>query len=495
MTTVITEKLEQRKIYLYVLLLNFFVLSPLIVFSQIHYRMDSYGILVNGTSFHIEAFLGSYRFFGALVYMIISLVGHNPIMNPLPDTIFFIIVATVAVTVLVFCLYKVIRKRSVLLFFIIECAVLITVANIWFTDLLTFPECISLTAVGLLCCFGGIVVLALSDRLWKYIIASVLFIFAAATYQQFIAVFLIYTVLILCIKQSRAETDKKGIKKLVVSYIIPFFFFFANSVIYFFVGSIIQKIANVESNPRASISLSTFFNNIMYFFTHQHSFLKGRGTFETEILTFCYIFAAVIFLVSLILFLKKTHKTVKVVFIGVSFLLAYVAAYLPGLVSTSHATRTVCALFSVFALLSIGAVVLYQSRIQKILLAFVLFVVLSLNIYKTIEMETNLICNNVKEASYADSVIRAINKYEKNNSTTVNTIGICYDEHGDSNLESLYANFSVKPLLQLHSDKTLEFINPSEKITQTYFGGKDWQWFDADEQIVFDKNIAYICIY
>lgn len=55
--------------------------------------------------------------------------------------------------------------------------------------------------------------------------------------------------------------------------------------------------------------------------------------------------------------------------------------------------------------------------------------------------------------------------------------------------------FSVKPLLQLRSDKTLVFIDPSEKITKTYFGGKDRQWFDADEQVIFDKNAVYVCIY
>ena len=99
---------------------------------------------------------------------------------------------------------------------LLECSALITVVNVWFTDLLTFPECIALTAVGLLCCFAGIVVLSESDRIWKYIIASILFIFAAATYQQFIAIFLIYTVLTICIKQSKL--DKKSINKLVISY-------------------------------------------------------------------------------------------------------------------------------------------------------------------------------------------------------------------------------------------------------------------------------------
>lgn len=493
MTTVVLDKLKQRKTYLFILLLNFLALSPLIIFSQIHYRMDSYGILVNGIDFHIEAFLGSYRFFGAFVYWIISLVGHNPITNPVPDTIFFIIIATVIVTIFVLYLYKEINHKSILLFFIIDGSVLITVLNVWFTDLLTFSECISLTAIGLLCCFAGIVVLAKSDRLWKYILASVLFIFASATYQQFISIFLIYTILILCIKQF--QTDNKGIKKIFIGYIIPFVFILINSVVYFLAGSFIQKIMGIESNPRASMSLSTLLNNINYFFRHQHSFLKGRGVFETEILTFCYIFVAVMFLVSLISFWKKKHKTINVAFVGVSFIMAYIGAYLPGLVSTSHATRTVCALFSVFALLAIGAVALNQSRLQKILLACVLFIVLSLNIYKTIEMETNLIRNNVKEASYADSIIHAINKYEKNNGATVNTIGICYDEYGDTNLESLYAHFAIKPLLQLRSNKHLIFIDPSEIVTQTYFEGKDWQYFDADEQIVFDKNIAYVCIY
>lgn len=484
---------NELELFFIVFLLNIFLIIPLIIFSNVHYSIDTYAIQLTEGAEHINNFLGSYRYFGAFIYWLILIIGHNPILNPLPDTLFFIFVVAFADTVLSLSIYKILNNKSIYSLIIIELSVLITSTNVWFTDMLTFPECISLTAVGLLCCFLGIVFLSVSKKLWKWLIASILFIFAAATYQQFISIFFIYSVLILCIRQAKSENN--NIKNIFIYCIKLLLFFVFNSLIYFISGVIIQKLLNIVPNPRASINIYTVIENIKYFARQQHSFLKGRGFFSTEVLTICYFLVAIIFLFSLIAFWKKTSQTAKTVFIAIAFVFAYFSSYLPGLVSTSHGTRTICALFSVFALLSVGAISVYHNKVLSAILVCVLGLVFGLNMYKNTDRGINQIISNTKESLYVNDILNEIDKYEQKNDVIIDTIGICYDKNGDSETEALYVDYAIMPLIQLNTDKKMKFVDVPENIANKYFEENDWKKFDADKQIIYEKNVAYICVY
>lgn len=493
--TILTDKQTNRhgiKYFLIVFLINLLALSPLIIFSHIHYSIDTYGLIENWAN--AEWYISSFRYFGALVTSLISLTGHNPIINPSLDIVFYIIISAFLIALLSIYIFKLLKSiNKMFLFAIVEFSLLITIVNVWYSNILTFAECIAFDAIGLLFCFLSIYIYSSRNSLISRVVASVLFICSAACFQQFISIFAIYTILILCIKQS--QTEKKSVKELFLYYIKPLLFIAFNSVLYYLIGIGIQKILNTTPNPRASMSLQTFIDNSKYFIRQQHSFLKGRGFFSSEILTICYLLVFVIFIVSLIIYWKKSRQTAKTILIGLSFVAAYICAYLPGLVSTSHGTRTICALFSVFALFAIGAVALYQHKITSAILACILFLVFALNIYKTVDMGVNQIVGNTKEATYADNIAYSIEKYEQKNKLSVTSIGIAYDKHGDIDSEALYVDYAIEPLLQMHIGKDIKYVEVTDSVIKTYFAEKDWTSYDAEEQIVFDKNIAYICVY
>ena len=490
---IFSERRTYLKRFFIVCLFNLLALSPLIVFSCVHYSADAYGLVADwaNTAWYISCF----RYFAALVTSFVALFGHNPIFDPTFDIVFYIIIGAIAATVLVRTLYKLIGnpKHPFIVFCIIDFSVLITVANVWFTDILTFAECIAFDAVGLLLCVSAIVLFAKSRSFLHYILSLIIFICSAATFQQFISIFTIYTILILAIKV--VQLNESNIKKLFLFYIKPALFILVGCVLYYLIGIGIQRAFNIAPNKRASLSIETIFSNSKYFIKQQHSFLKGRGFFSTEFLTVCYFVAALLFFVCFVIYWKKTKEHGKAVFIGISFIIAYVAAYLPGLVSTSHGTRTICALFSVFALFSIGAIGLHYHRIIAVILMCVVMSVFAVNIYKTVNMATEQIVGNTLEASYADSVVYEIEKYEKENDIKVDTIGFTYDEYPDINGDLLYLHYAIEPLIELRAGREFTFIRPSEDINKKYFTDKDWQYFDADQQIVFDNNVVYICVY
>ena len=47
----------------------------------------------------------------------------------------------------------------------------------------------------------------------------------------------------------------------------------------------------------------------------------------------------------------------------------------------------------------------------------------------------------------------------------------------------------------MHIGKDIKYVEVTDSVIKTYFAEKDWTSYDAEEQIVFDKNIAYICVY
>lgn len=495
----IFQNKDETKRFLLVLLINILALSPLIVFSHIHYSIDAYVYEVTNDWIVVEWYISSFRYFAALVAGLVSLTGHNPINNPVPDTIFFIITAAVAITILALYLYQLInnKKYSFFVFCAIEFSLLITVANYWYSNILTFSECIVFDAVDLILCFIAIYIFARWETIAGLIVSSILFICAAACFQQFISIFAIYTILILSIKLSQAK-EKKNVRQLFFFYLKPCVFIVGNSAIYYLLGIVLQKTLNIQQNNRASLSLDTVLYNSKYFISHQHSFIKGRGGFSTEILTICFLTIALVFVFSLIMYLMKKRKFLVVMLIAMSFAAAYAIAYLPGLVSSPQAAngnRTVCALFSVYALFSIGSIVLYRNKITAVLLCIVVFLVFSLNIYKTVDMEIDQIISNNNDAAYADSISYEIEKHEANTGVTIKKIGFTYDNKADIKSEGLYFDYVAEAILTLHINQEFEFVDVPNTILQEKFSNQDWKCYDADKQIVFIDDSAYICIY
>ena len=489
--TILTDR-HGIKYFLIVFLINLLALSPLIIFSHIHYSVDTYGLIENWAN--AEWHIGGFRYFSALITIIVSALGHNPILNPIPDILFFIIIVALSVSVLSIYISNLVNKqRSFIVGLLVNISLLITACNVWYSNLLTFSESISLNAIGFLLCFLGVYLFA-KRKSWLYLlIASIAFICATATTQQFISIFIIYTILILCIKQ--VQNEKGRIRNLIIFYLKPFVFIIVNSAIYYLIGLMLIKIFNVAPNPRASLTIRSIIENLIYFIKNQHSFLKGRGLFSSEILTICYLMVFVISIFSLIMFWRKSRQTAKTIFIGLSFVAAYICAYLPGLVSTSHGTRTICALFSVFALFAIGAVALYQHKITSAILACILFLVFALNVYKTVNMEVVQIIGNTNESTYADGIAYEIEKFEVSNGVNIKKIGVCYDKTPDINAKEIYHDYDAEAIICLHIKHPIEFVEVPKDIIQNNFAEKDWTSYDAEEQIVFDKNTAYVCVY
>ena len=152
---VLTDR-QTIKRFLIVFIINLLALSPLIIFSHVHISEDAYVYQMNNDWAAVEWYICSFRYFGAVITSIISLTGHNPIENPTLDIVFFIIISSFIATLLALYLFKLLKcKNKLFVIAIVEFSLLITIVNVWYSNILTYAECIAFDAVGLLFLFFG----------------------------------------------------------------------------------------------------------------------------------------------------------------------------------------------------------------------------------------------------------------------------------------------------------------------------------------------------
>ncbi len=469
-------------------ILNVLAISSLLVFGGQNYSIDSYSVLLD-SNVHINNFISAYRYFGALLYKGILALGHNPIVNSTIDIIFFVLVVPIFITLLVKVMSNNLKKEDSLSLFIIDLSIIVSIVNVWFCDILSFPECVTITGVGVSLCLLAVCVIDKSQSFVHCLISCVLLICSTAVYQQFISVYVVFVVALFGLKTK----DKNDFKSLFNNYYKPAMVAVISGISYFVIGKIILNYTGLQENSRIALSLEQIIENLIYFATHQHSYLKGRGFFSTELLTILFLLIGIVWFLCVVTDWLKNRKNLKTIVLLMSYAVAYVGTYLSGVLSLSHAARAMFPLFSVFGLFAVGTVAFTNKKIIKGLTLLIVVIALGMNIFKITEREVALKKQNTEDSIWASQVIYEIEKYEQENKTTVSVIEICNDVEVSSAVRS--TAFARKAILDLSGNREFLYKSMSEEKCEECFGNKNWSVFDADEQMVFEGETLYLCCY
>ena len=483
------------KSFLLLLLFNILALLPLICFAFQHFSIDSYGI-VDNIHTHFDALISSYRYFGAFLFYLWTFFGHNPIINSLPDTIFYIILVALSNTAMTKFICSKLGGASKCSTLIINTSTIISFFNVWFCNYLNFSECIFFSAVSIFLCYLSLMIFFSNKlpRIIRLTISGFLLICITAVIQQYLIVFIVYSILLTSI--TIHNSDYK-VKTTIWKYISLLLFIISCSVIYFLIGVIILNVFHFTPNSRVALDFNVILNNLKYFAFNQHSYLKGRGFFNTEILTVCYLVVIAIWIISFVYYIKKHKFNAKAVFLLISYIAAYASSFGMGLISTSRSHRTMFGLFSVFALFSIGSILLMNNKITKRILCVVLLVVYGLSVFKTVEMSINQYKGNTTEKVYANLYLSEINAYEKSTGNTVKNIEICTDKHCDTakGESALTVKYAFEPLMKYISNRDFIVKKLTDNQIKKEFENKDWNEYNPNEQMIFNGDTLYLCVY
>ena len=482
-----------KGIFLYII--NVLCLSPIMIYGGQNFSIDSYGIVLDYNT-HLNAFIGSYRWFGAFVYKLYyDMFKHNPILDSTIDCVVYIVFVATIVLCLSYTIYSLINKKNALTYVIINLSVLISVLNVWFCDILSFPECVFITAIGVFLCFSALIVFIKIPNIKGYILSGLLIILSTGVYQQFLFVFTIYIVAICSFYI--VKNKETTLKQLFLRYTKPVVLIIISGGLYFAIGKIAQLVLDVEPNSRVALSISSIIENCFYFAKNQHSYLKGRGFFDSELLTICFLVIGFIWFVFTIVDWKKNKNTLKTIALWLSYAAAYISAYAPGILSTSHAARAMFALFTVFSLFVIGTLVATDSKCVKVVLCSILCVVLVANTSVFIEREINQKKQNEVDRIWAEQIIDKIDEYEDENQE-ITQIYFCFDSQTDIAIyteSAVLHDYSLHSMINYYSDRGFKAKEMSPEEKQKYFNNKEWTTLNTDEQMIFIEDILYLCCY
>lgn len=491
--------------FLYLYLINILLISFLLVFGGQNYSGDSYGILVNGYVSNIMTYMGSYRFFGGLLYGLLGLLGHNPILNCTLDICFFIPTVSAALTALALKFYGAYEKKSLLSLAITDISLLISICNVWFCNILSFPECIFIAAIAIILTCCAVILLINSQKLLNCILASVCMILATGIYQQFIILFTIYMITYCCVVLYQKETN--SIKEMLKIFVKPAIIVLASIIIYGAITFGTLAIFNINSDSRANITISHIIDRILYYIKkkRQHEFLRGRGYFKTEFLTISYVAVVLTWFICLIVRAYKKKEFKKAFIASCASLFAYCSTYALYFVTIAKGVRVAFTLFSVFFLVSSGISVLCDKKIVKSAIEVLLCAVFAVNAVVTVNDELKLKLTNDADEAWAYAVLEEINKYEAEHNIKVTSVAF----YEDSNCQGNSADFPYcgawsalqrqdarKYILNVYSEyKRFSAISAQDDVFNEHFADKDWDEFNAEEQLFFDGDTLHLCCY
>ena len=99
---------------------NLFALSLFIIFSHVHLTEDAYVYQINNDWTAVEWYVVSFRYFGALVTCLISLTGHNPIVNLSLDIVLYNFISAFVITLLAINILQLLKRTNKLFYIFIR---------------------------------------------------------------------------------------------------------------------------------------------------------------------------------------------------------------------------------------------------------------------------------------------------------------------------------------------------------------------------------------
>ena len=90
-----------------------------------------------------------------------------------------------------------------------------------------------------------------------------------------------------------------------------------------------------------------------------------------------------------------------------------------------------------------------------------------------------------------------INKYEAESGTQIKNIELCTDQKSDlvSGENALTEKYAFEPLMEYVSGREFKVKNMSENTRTQKFNKKDWKTYSPSEQLIFENDTMYLCVY
>lgn len=465
-----------------------------------HVSTDGYWWLQNAGS--VDPFRSlklNGRFCRDIVAMPFNLLKIYPIHNQE----IFICISILIFSFIAFGTYYIIKNKCVgiskCMNIILFMSVLGIYFNTFFTDWFAWTEVIIFMHIPamLLAILSGIELNKIENR-YRYLVSGVLLIIAFGFYQAVgFYFFFIHTIFILC-NYLEEKSFKKSIIKIVESFCI------------FVIAAISQLIiAKIFNIARANYGSTDFIGNI-------YKIIKSSCTLWIYNLNTMpkYVYL-ILFGISIITILYVTKRRwglrllIFILFIGLMSILM-----VPHVIGNTFwlVARTTTGFMALpFWLLIMGIIVYNTAEQRKYSLMLMRGLVIPIAIFMGISyyqvqlIGTDLHTTNFIEEKEVAYFYDKIIEYEKTSGNKISNIGFTRDAsysysypgiiaYGDTNMRGFTNTWSRMNMFNYYTNRMFNEVEVPEEIIEQHFEGNNWVYL-SEEQIVFNNDTAYICIY
>jgi hypothetical protein len=206
---------------------------------------------------------------------------------------------------------------------------------------------------------------------------------------------------------------------------------------------------------------------------------------------------------------KLAHSTGMVSIILVLFI-NYLVVFLPHLLTSTlwMAPRTIIGIFHFISSIYMIILLFPLSKRYERFISIILSIFLVINIMQISNIGINVFSSNKIDKEIIQVISNKILKYENANDLKVKKIAIAKDaepQYGyydnvnyirfDTNIRALAVDWAIIPAINFYCNKEYTSIAMPVEIYNKYFLGKNWDFFDQDEQLLFIGDTLYLISY
>lgn len=366
--------------------------------------------------------------------------------------------------------------------------------NVLFSELLMFREFCVYFGLGYL-----FAVLGVKYFVNKRYFPSVIFLALAATTYQYTMVFAaILLASYICIDHE-CDLSVRAVKTEVIGIFLCMGLGFLDLLSV----KLLEKIGLIKEfgkksgigdlNKKMKLALDSFVDLLQ----------SGGGVLPNLWIPLMFMLAITVFIV-IACYRKQSMK--KLIYIGIvlvgCLLLLYVIPFMQ--MDFAFPPRMSFCFYLIQGMMVVFAYIISTEQLQKwITLLCMGYLVIQL-LFSNFIVTNHFISNTLDEV-YVNMMYQEVLKYEQSTGETVTKMAIVEDTYAPDNYpEVTYTIYQINErslgtvtnsLVWVMTGRHFESIEMDQEIYDQYFKDKNWDYFDLSEQLVFDGDTVYWCIY
>lgn len=508
-----TEKLTFWRIFAAQIVL-FFVIYGIMLVPR--FSTDSYSVYFY-TPGGLNGLLELGRTGTYLLYRFLLSIGVNSVVLSPVFTAVFILTVSWSAAVLLSLLKPAFPNPSRLTLLLLEFAVLLAYANIYFAELFFFSDVALMYTFAVLFLTLALLLFFRLNRVVGTIPALICLYFSLSFYQAFLGFFMIFGAMVILVRHDlpKMQREKKSLKPFVLDLLRLLIAgggaSAANVLVLRFLAA-----AGFASSRGPSTELSGVFSSIRQAIGQfRFYYPAGYPYYLTGFLKLIFVLSGPVLLYLLIASFAKGYRkhypfqaaaiTLLVLFAGLLLVFA------PHMVAQDvwMPPRSICSFFALFTAMAVvtGCNSVRERAVLSFAPPFFVLLLLAGNLIGIQGIALDQIAVNRQDRAEAEEIVRAIQDYEAESGWQVDTISWSPDSaytwthpgirfsFMDMNVRSGARSWSLIDCICYYAGRRFNAESMPDEIWAAYFAGQEWDSFRPEEQIRFSENKMYLMVY